>query len=79
MERVQQEGEIATAKTLMRILSATPPARSGQTLFYIFDIHDIHERFYGSDNVLIKLETLIPLLKKRLDGTQNLAIAFPDE
>lgn len=79
MERVQKEWEVATAKTLMRILSATPPARSGQTLFHIFDIHDVHERFYGGDGILIRLTTLTELIKERLKGIPNLAIAFPDE
>jgi phosphoribosylpyrophosphate synthetase len=79
MERVQQEWEIATAKVLMRILSSTPPARSGQTLFHIFDIHDVHERFYGSDNILIRLTTLTELIKIQLKSVPNLAIAFPDE
>lgn len=39
MERVETEGDIATANTLARLLSNVPPSRGGPTSLVIFDIH----------------------------------------
>jgi ribose-phosphate pyrophosphokinase len=79
MERVEREGQIATAATLARMLSATPMSMSGPAQIVIFDIHALQERFYFSDTVIPRLETAIPLLKNRLASVGNLAVAFPDE
>jgi ribose-phosphate pyrophosphokinase len=79
MERVEREGQIATAATLARMLSATPHTMSGPAQIVIFDIHALQERFYFSDTVIPRLETAIPLLKKRMAPMSDLAIAFPDE
>lgn len=81
-ERMEDEGDIATAFTLARILSNIPISRGGPTSLVIFDIHALQERFYFGDNVLPCFESGIPLLKHRLhqlpDST-NVSIAFPDE
>ncbi|KAI5060394.1 hypothetical protein GOP47_0024814 [Adiantum capillus-veneris] len=81
-ERMEDEGDIATAFTLARILSNIPISRGGPTSLVIFDIHALQERFYFGDNVLPCFESGIPLLKHRLhqlpDST-DIAIAFPDE
>lgn len=81
-ERMEDEGDIATAFTLARILSNIPISRGGPTSLVIFDIHALQERFYFGDNVLPCFESGIPLLKHRLhqlaDST-NISIAFPDE
>eukprot|EP00250_Pteridium_aquilinum_P033910 c6627_g1_i2 orf=65-1345(+) len=81
-ERMEDEGDIATAFTLARILSNIPISRGGPTSLVIFDIHALQERFYFGDNVLPCFESGIPLLKHRLhqlvDST-NITIAFPDE
>jgi len=79
MERVEEEGEIATASTLARMLSVIPHSISGPTQIVIYDIHALQERFYFSDRVLPRLETAIPLLKKRIATMENVTIAFPDE
>jgi ribose-phosphate pyrophosphokinase len=79
MERVEEAGEIATAATLARMLSAIPMTMSGPTQIIIFDIHALQELFYFSDKVLPRLETAVPLLKERLQAQNNVAIAFPDE
>jgi ribose-phosphate pyrophosphokinase len=79
MERVEEPGEIATAATLARMLSAIPMTMSGPTQIIIFDIHALQELFYFSDKVLPRLETAVPLLKERLQAQENVAIAFPDE
>lgn len=84
MERVDEEGQIVTAMTLARMLSATPLTKSGPAEIVIYDIHALPERFYFSDQVTPSFKSGIPLFKKRLlDGpTPNIeivAIAFPDE
>ena len=82
MERVAREGEVATAKTLARLLSVTPLSRSGPVEIVVFDIHALQERFYFSDAVIPILETAVPLIKRRLKQLPKepkVVIAFPDE
>ncbi|KAL3675138.1 hypothetical protein R1sor_025086 [Riccia sorocarpa] len=82
LERMEDEGDIATAFTLARILSNIPISRGGPTSLVIFDIHALQERFYFGDNVLPCFESGIPLLKHRLHqlpDAKNVSIAFPDE
>eukprot|EP00976_Prorocentrum_cordatum_P065569 1177951-Prorocentrum_minimum.AAC.5 len=38
-ERVEDEGEVATAATMARVLSSIPPNRGGPTSLVIYDIH----------------------------------------
>jgi len=81
-ERVEREGEIATAVTLARILSKIPLSRGGPCSTLIFDIHALQERFYFGDNILPYFESGIPLLLNRiaeLDDADNIVIAYPDE
>jgi len=79
MERVDEEGQIATAMTLARMLSIIPPTKSGPAEVVIYDIHALQERFYFRDEVIPRLESGIPLLKARLQDMIHVAIAFPDE
>eukprot|EP00285_Hemiselmis_virescens_P000774 CAMPEP_0173409698 /NCGR_PEP_ID=MMETSP1356-20130122/72811_1 /TAXON_ID=77927 ORGANISM="Hemiselmis virescens, Strain PCC157" /NCGR_SAMPLE_ID=MMETSP1356 /ASSEMBLY_ACC=CAM_ASM_000847 /LENGTH=334 /DNA_ID=CAMNT_0014371215 /DNA_START=126 /DNA_END=1127 /DNA_ORIENTATION=- len=91
MERVDIEGEIATARTLARILSNVPPCRGGPMDLLIFDIHALQERFYFGDSVVPVLESAVPLLLRKLEVLtaqtfdletkeyQHFTIAFPDE
>ncbi len=79
MERVDRDGQIATAATLAKMLSGVPMTLSGPTQVIIFDIHALQERFYFSDQVIPRLESGVPLLRDRLAAHENLAIAFPDE
>ncbi|EEF34473.1 ribose-phosphate pyrophosphokinase 4 [Ricinus communis] len=81
-ERMEDEGDVATAFTLARILSNIPTSRGGPTSLVIFDIHALQERFYFGDNILPFFESGIPLLKNRLQqlpDSDNIAIAFPDD
>ncbi|XP_047318812.1 ribose-phosphate pyrophosphokinase 4 [Impatiens glandulifera] len=81
-ERIEEEGDIATAFTLSRILSNVPISSGGPTSLVIFDIHALQERFYFGDNVLSCFESGIPLLKNRLQqlpDSDNISIAFPDD
>ncbi|KAL3638300.1 ribose phosphate diphosphokinase subunit prs4 [Castilleja foliolosa] len=81
-ERIEEEGDVATAFTLARMLSNTPISRGGPTSLVIYDIHALQERFYFSDNVLPVFESGIPLLKQRLQQLPELdeiVVAFPDD
>lgn len=82
MERVENEGEIPTAKTLASLLSHIPLTTKGPAQITILDIHALQERFYFSDNVIPRLESAIPLLKLELEhvfGQGNYTVAFPDD
>lgn len=81
-ERIEAEGDVATAFTLARILSNIPLSRGGPTSVVIFDIHALQERFYFGDTVLPLFESGIPLLRERLrqlPDADNITIAYPDE
>lgn len=79
MERVDREGQVATASSLARMISLTPFTIGGPTQIVIFDIHALQERFYFTDAVIPRLETAIPLLRDRLRDDPDAAVAFPDE
>ncbi|XP_070533418.1 uncharacterized protein [Ptychodera flava] len=82
MERVDTEGQIATAKTLATLLSAIPYTARGPAQLVIYDIHALQERFYFSDGVIPRLESAIPLLLREiqtLPDRENVCIAFPDD
>jgi len=83
MERVTKYGEIATADTLSRMLSTIPNCARGPCQIVIFDVHALQNQFYFSDNILIRLETAIPLLheamRRKYQSLEDVAVAFPDE
>ncbi|KAJ6805774.1 ribose-phosphate pyrophosphokinase 4 [Iris pallida] len=81
-ERMEEEGDVATAFTMARVLSMIPKSRGGPTSLVIYDIHALQERFYFGDDVLPCFETGIPLLLQRLrqlPDADNVTIAFPDD
>ncbi|KAH9708683.1 Ribose-phosphate pyrophosphokinase 3 [Citrus sinensis] len=81
-ERMEDEGDVATAFTLARILSNIPTSRGGPTSLVTFDIHALQERFYFGDTILPCFESAIPLLLNRLQqlpDSDNISIAFPDD
>jgi phosphoribosylpyrophosphate synthetase len=79
MERVEEEGQIATAATMARLLSDIPLSMSGPAQIVIYDIHALQERFYFSNMVIPRLESAVHLLKNSIRDQKNMAIAFPDE
>mmetsp|Transcript_109916 Transcript_109916/g.154134 ORF Transcript_109916/g.154134 Transcript_109916/m.154134 type:complete len:365 (+) Transcript_109916:41-1135(+) len=82
MERVDREGEVATASTLSRMISAVPMTPGGPARFLIFDIHALQIRFYFQDSILPVLLSAMPLLLNLLKtrfSTEAVAVAFPDE
>eukprot|EP00913_Durusdinium_trenchii_P028761 g26973.t1 len=60
--RVDREGEVATASTLSRMISAVPMTPGGPARFLIFDIHALQIRFYFQDSILPVLLSAMPLL-----------------
>ncbi|XP_074272417.1 ribose-phosphate pyrophosphokinase 4 [Silene latifolia] len=81
-ERMEEEGDVATAFTMARLLSNIPVSRGGPTSIVVYDIHALQERFYFGDHVLPCFETGIPLLKQRLQElpeANKIVIAFPDD
>jgi ribose-phosphate pyrophosphokinase len=82
MERVEHEGQIATAHSLTRVISCTPISAAGPAKVLIYDIHALQERFYFSDSVVPVLLTATPLFAQVLAtqyASEKIAIAFPDE
>ena len=83
MERIQIQGEIATAYSLAQMLSSIPLTRTGPSEVVIFDIHALQNQFYFSSDIIVRLESTVPLLLDQLtvDGQRetNYAIAFPDD
>lgn len=84
MERVRREGEIATAKTIARQISATPMCRgSGPAEFVFYDIHQLGEWFYFGDGVNVRLASAIPMLKEWMArnglGPETASVLFPDD
>ena len=79
MDRVEVKGQVATAMTLARQLSAVECKEAELT---IYDIHALHEFFYFRHPVVVRLESGIQLLKSALfsmPDADNVAVAFPDE
>jgi len=83
MERVEEEGQIATAMTLARLFSTTPIATGGPARLIIYDIHALANRFYFGDSVIPLLVSAIPLLVTELHSPKfekdKVTIAFPDD
>lgn len=79
MERVEEEGTLATAETTSRLISTCLPiTKTGRVTFRIFDLHTLHNRFYfPKEKVAVKMESCISLLKERIDP--KITIVFPDD
>lgn len=78
MERIEQPGDIATAKTLARLLDCIPPSLTGPARVVIYDIHATPEQFFFGDNIQIQLQSAMPLLTKYLAAELG-TVAYPDE
>lgn len=82
MERIDHEGQVATAMTLARMLSIIPPTMRGSPIIVFYDIHALQERFYFGDGIVPVLRSAIPIFHERLHShhaDEDIAIAFPDE
>lgn len=65
MERVTEEGTIATANTLARLFNSLPSCGKPVCLV-IYELHTLQNRFYLTGNCLAQLESAVPLLKVHL-------------
>jgi len=82
MERVDSEGQIATAFTFARLLSNIPLTQRGPVKIMIYDIHALQERFYFSETAVPLLLSAVPLFINKLEANHSdevISIAFPDE
>lgn len=79
MERVEEEGTLATAETTARLISTCLPiTKKGRVTLRIFDLHTLHNRFYfPKDNVVVKMESGIDLLKTKISAAMT--VVFPDD
>merc|ERR1712187_829852 len=82
MERVEKPGDVASAKTLSRMLSMIPSSRTGPVTITIYDIHALQEQFFFDDSVLPELQTAVFLLRQKiatLDDKDKVSIVYPDD
>jgi phosphoribosylpyrophosphate synthetase len=79
MERVDTEGQVATAATLAQMLSAVAPAGPGPVPLYIWDIHALPIRHYFGPNITPRFKTGLHILQNRIRDLDNVAIGFPDQ
>lgn len=79
MERVEEEGTLATAQTTSSLISmCLPTTKRGRVTMRIFDLHTLHNRFYfPKENVAVKMESGIDLLKTKIPTT--ITVVFPDD
>jgi len=78
MERVDNEGQVATGMTLARMLSATPLCGQGPAEIVTYDIHSLQLRGYFGDQVIPRLKTGTKYLKRQLKQLEDVSICFPD-
>eukprot|EP00658_Telonema_sp_P-2_P043741 TRINITY_DN31632_c0_g1_i1.p1 TRINITY_DN31632_c0_g1~~TRINITY_DN31632_c0_g1_i1.p1 ORF type:complete len:360 (-),score=94.23 TRINITY_DN31632_c0_g1_i1:84-1163(-) len=79
MERVTEEGSIATANCTAKLLSNLPPV-GVPTRVMCYDLHTLQNRFYFGNNALASLHSAFPLMIDKIQQDQSInAIAFPDD
>jgi len=83
-ERVEKEGEVATASTVARLLSGLPSCGGGPVRVIVYDLHTLQNRFYFHGNAVASLCSTVPLLLTTLKeqarvGKPVEVIAFPDD
>lgn len=79
MERIDTEGQVATASTLARLFSAIPPSGPGPVPLYMWDVHALPIRHYFGTNIAPRFKTGTKVLRERLGQEGPTTIAFPDE
>lgn len=78
MERVIQEGQVATANSYAQMFSNMPSCGK-PTRLVIYDLHTLQNRFYLHGNAIASLQTSIPLLIDRIKKSNINCVAFPDD
>jgi phosphoribosylpyrophosphate synthetase len=77
-ERVDEEGHVATAKSLERELSTIPLSSGGPAQIFFFDEHIKTLRFFFGDNVIPVPLSAMSLAIEKLKGVANASVCFPD-
>ena len=78
MEKIYDEEILDTSKTIAKILSTCLPiTKQGLPIIHIFDAHTIAVKYYFPDNVIVRMESSISLLKEKI--SKNTTIVFPDD
>lgn len=77
-ERVDREGNVATANTYSMLLSNLPNAGKPIRLM-IYDIHALQERFYFHGSTCPSLHTSVPLLFPKMKEQGITCVVFPDD
>ena len=82
MERVVEDGNVATAHTLSYLMSQLP-LTVARVHLVVYDLHTLQNRFYASRHTSFDLQTAIPLLKRYIShsSTQRRydCVVFPDD
>lgn len=78
MERITEEGQVATANTYAQMFSSLPSC-GRPTRLILYDLHTLQNRFYLHGNTISSLQTSIPLLLAHIRGTKIDFVAFPDD
>jgi phosphoribosylpyrophosphate synthetase len=78
MERVVQEGQVATANSYAQMFSCLPSCGK-PTRLVIYDLHTLQNRFYLHGHAIASLQSTTPLLVERIRATRINCVAFPDD
>eukprot|EP00747_Dinoflagellata_sp_TGD_P144626 gnl/TRDRNA2_/TRDRNA2_176518_c0_seq1.p1 gnl/TRDRNA2_/TRDRNA2_176518_c0~~gnl/TRDRNA2_/TRDRNA2_176518_c0_seq1.p1 ORF type:complete len:471 (+),score=60.59 gnl/TRDRNA2_/TRDRNA2_176518_c0_seq1:60-1472(+) len=80
LDRVEIEGEVATANTMSRFLSSLP-AHGVPARVMLYDLHSLQNRFFLHTGALATLHSAIPQLRLELQRSDCpiSGLAFPDE
>ena len=79
MERVTDEGCVATANATAKMLSNLPSVGRPSRVM-IYDLHTLQNRFYFGNNALASLHTAFPLMIDRIAADKSInCVAFPDD
>jgi len=78
MERVTQEGQVATANTYAQMLSSLPSC-GRPTRVMIYDLHTLQNRFYLHNNAIPSMHSTIPVLLEAIKDSDINCVAFPDD
>lgn len=72
MERVDEEGQLASAEPLAKLMSSRMPiTKTGLTSLCIYDIHALQNRFYFDEEVRLEMCTAINILLNYLKGQEK--------
>ncbi len=76
MERIVTNGDVVTAKAMMRLLESLPQCRTSLNQVSFFDLHDPRESFYVGDELFVESLSFMESQAKNLP--EDAVIAFPD-